>query len=81
MKFCVGCKHAKKEYVQTPQGHGSILVCTHSECLHPVDASLLPCEVLRKQDVFCGFSARYFEPKEIVPEPQEQKGGLIVTNE
>lgn len=79
MKFCTNCTHSTKEVVGGQQGYATVYVCHHPECLHPVDASLLPCEAVRKQDIFCGFSAKYYSEKVQEPAKEETKGSVIVT--
>lgn len=81
MKFCKDCQHSKKEYVTLgPQAaHQAMLFCKQEDCLNPVDASMFPCELVRREAVFCGITAKYFKAKEETPpeEPVKEAGNVI----
>ena len=80
MKYCKDCQFSKKEFIQTPQGHGSVLVCTHEECREPVEGKMLPCHTTRTEELFCGMGAKYFvlRPLEITPQLEEKKSLIEV---
>lgn len=64
MKFCKDCDHAKKETFQTPAGWQNILLCGSMECREPVNGDMIPCELARREQVFCGIQAKHFHQKE-----------------
>lgn len=67
MKFCKDCQHSKKETFQTPAGWQNILLCENMECREPVSGDMIPCELARREQVFCGIQAKHFSPKQDTP--------------
>ena len=41
-----------------------IPVCRHEECRHPVYGEPVPCDLARREMVFCGFQGKYWTMKE-----------------
>jgi hypothetical protein len=64
MKLCKDCVSSKKEGIETPQGWKTILFCANDECREPVNGDMLPCEITRREQVFCGIQAKHFMQKE-----------------
>jgi hypothetical protein len=64
MKFCVDCQFSKKQVIETPKGFVTMLFCENMECRDPVDGSMLPCDLVRKEQVFCAIQAKHFKQKE-----------------
>ena len=73
MRYCKDCQYSKKEYVQVGNQAGMVLVCENEECRNPVDGSAFPCDLLRREVVFCGLVGKHFKAKE---EPK-QEGTVI----
>lgn len=71
MKHCVNCEYMKLEVINQNGRAGRIPFCTHEECSNPVTGEMLPCEIVRAQDSFCGLGAKYFQLKEVKPEPEK----------
>lgn len=79
MKFCTDCDFSKKEVVQFPNGQaGMVLVCQNMECRNPVDASMFPCEIVRREQIFCGIGAKYFKLKEVPVGPAKKEGSSVI---
>lgn len=72
MKLCKDCKHFKTEAVDVGGRFQQVPLCFHPECRHPVYGEPIPAEMARRELVFCGFGAKYHEPKE-----SEAPKGLI----
>lgn len=64
MKFCKDCNFSKKEQFQTPAGWQSVMLCQNMECRDPVSGDMIPCEIARREQVFCGIQAKHFKQKE-----------------
>lgn len=64
MKFCKDCSSCHKEGMTTPSGFKVISLCANMECRDPVDGSMIPCQIARQEQVFCGIQAKYFSKKE-----------------
>ena len=67
MKFCKDCAHAKKDVINTPHGLMPLYLCESMECRDPVSGDMLPCELARREQVFCGIQAKHFVVKEVKP--------------
>jgi hypothetical protein len=63
MRYCKDCDHSKKEGFQTPQGWQTIMICESGECREPVSGDMIPCEIARREQVFCGIQGKHFTPK------------------
>lgn len=78
MKFCKDCDYSKKEVVQVgPTQMQTILVCNNENCLNPVDASSFPCDMVRREVVFCGIAGKHFKAKEEKKEEPKTEGTVI----
>lgn len=82
MKLCIDCQFHARKAVQLPPGHPAgtammVDLCTHDECRMPVVGEQVPCEMARRENVFCGFQAKYFKLKEVKPEPPEGTKNVI----
>lgn len=64
MKFCKDCEFAKKEVVQLPGGMQTMLFCENMECRDPVEGKMIPCEIARRELVFCSIKAVHFKQRE-----------------
>lgn len=64
MKFCKDCEFSHKESIQTPSGWQTLLFCENMECRDPVEGKMIPCEIARRELVFCSIKAIHFKQKE-----------------
>ena len=54
-----------KQAVETGPGRLEMLpICSYEECRHPVYGDPVPCDLARRESVFCGFNGKYFKLKE-----------------
>lgn len=72
MKTCVSCKFKKEESFQMPDGRYQMMfICHHEECIDPVVGEPVPCNVARRDPVFCGVNARYYIKLEEKPKQEK----------
>jgi hypothetical protein len=65
VKLCVTCDYHKREVVNMgPQGFGQVDLCSHEDCMHPVNGDPVMCDQARQQVVFCGFSGKHWKAKQ-----------------
>lgn len=73
MKHCMTCQFHDRAATPVGNGHMQMVdICTNPECSNPVDATPLPCVVVRKDTEFCGIRARFYKKKETEPAPEGQ---------
>lgn len=75
MKICTDCVHHAARGVDGPMGLQVGYLCDHKECRDPVDGSAIPCAAARRESVFCGIQARYFEQQQ--EEPEKEPASVI----
>lgn len=66
MKLCKNCEFAHKETYQHPANLSlqTIFLCANEECREPVNGDMIPCELARREQVFCGIQAKHYKLKE-----------------
>lgn len=78
MKLCINCQYFGKE-VQTvgPGQLANIPVCKHPDFVNPVDGSLLPPGLVRKEKDLCGLGGSGFvqstETPPTLPPPEPKR--------
>lgn len=65
IKICKDCYYHKRAVVDIGNGQSGMgFVCSHEDCRDPIIGDALPCNIARREIVFCGIGAKFFKEKE-----------------
>lgn len=78
MKLCIDCKYHERKTMPVGQNQLAMVpICNHPELVGPIEGEILPCQVTRGNEQFCGISGKFFEAKPVTEALPTPKSNVI----